>query len=152
MCGFSNHPTLCCWANHFACAQSDQWLEMILFKSQSLSLPFNFEARLDHEAAYLQVLLSHLLSNWSWHLTGISFQLGSYIGPWICIFAGTIKSVAYKLKMALNQQKFADRKQKTTYNLHLQVVFENPNPNCWLVCVTIVRQGQLLVNSWSWTS
>ena len=36
---------------------------------------------------------------------------------------------------------------RSTYNLHLQVVFENPNPSWGLVCVTIVRPGPWLL--WS---
>ena len=61
--------------------------------------------------ANLQVLLNHLLTNWSFDSTNISLQLGS---------------------------------KKTTFNLHLQVVFENLHPTFRLVCVTIVRPGKWL--------
>ena len=42
---------------------------------------------------------------------------------------------------AIKQKSLQVGSKKSTFNLHLQVVFENPNPTFRLVCVTIVRPG-----------
>ena len=51
------------------------------------------------------------------------------------LFSSCIFSIKQKsLQVGSNQR---------TFNLHLQVVFENPNPTFRLLCVTIVRPDQL---------
>ena len=45
---------------------------------------------------------------------------------------------------ALKQKSLQVGSKKNTLNLHLQVVFENPNSTFRLLCVTIVRPGQVV--------